>query len=322
MKRVQIVLMITILVCILVPGSVFANSQTYPDVINSLGFDDIQPLMMDRNVTVTYLTDFVDTAAAYYAGVTDLSVEQTVDTLIAAMENAYITYNSLTQQLNTLQANKKLLEKSLAAAKVQYQLGMITQNSLTNTQNQLDSLNSTIDQLTESQKSIVKQLNLSIGQGYDTYLVLKDVPDVTAEKIAAIKVDEDYKNAVDNSLSVRAKDDSDLKDDAKRSFKNDFYNAYQNILDKQKAAEIEKTKLATAEENIKFAEIKSNLGLLSLLGLASEWSSFTGQQAASKTAEYELFRAYRNYQWAKMGLIVSGTSSSASTAASASLSAS
>lgn len=362
MNKNRIVLIITILVTLLIPCNVFA-ADVYSEEVNTLGFEDIKPLMMDRNQTILTNLDAANNAGrgsssldgmmegfaaakdsfneanvnnpdptirmimllldTQYATLNmlgasfsstsanvDLNVEKGNDMMIYSMENLYLTYNALAEQMNVLQAKKKLVDKSVAVAKVQYSLNMITKTALDKVQSQANELDSAIGQLQDSQKKIVYQFNLGIGQEYNVNLELKENPSVTDEDLNMIRVDEDYADAIDNSFSIRLADDYDNILDETRKFKNDFYQAYNTILEKQKLLAVEKEKLTLAEQNIKFAEVRYKLGLISAIQLESEWSAFITQQAATRTAEYEVYRAYHQYEWAQRGLIMSsGTTS-------------
>lgn len=246
-----------------------------------------------------------------------LQTEQGNYTIVWNMEKLFIKYNTLSHQLEDMLAKKPLLEKQLEAAKLQKELGMATETAVISAESQLSELESGIQQLEEAREAIKQTFNVNLAQEYDTDLKICGVPSVTREMIEAINVDEDYKEAIKKSYDVRLKDDDkDKENDARRQFKNSFYRAYQTILDKQKALEAAKLKMAVEENNLKTAEIKFELGMISALQYEAEKSSYASQKAALEEAEDALFQAYREYQWAKRGLIVSTDSSASGTSSS------
>lgn len=237
-----------------------------------------------------------------------LQTEQGNYTIVWNMESLFIQYNDLERQLQDMQAQKPLIEKKLEIAKLQKELGLATDKTVLEAESQLDQMGAGIQQLEESKEMIKQTFNVNLAQPYDTELTIEEVPDVTEEQIQAIDVDADFEKAVKESYAVKLNDNEDDKEnDAKRKFENSFYRAYQDILDKQKALEAEKANFAVAETNLKIAEAKYELGMLSSLQYDAEKNSFISKENALEKAKDNLFKAYRQYQWAKQGLIVSNS---------------
>lgn len=237
-----------------------------------------------------------------------LNTEKGNKTIVWNMETMFITYNDLAAQIEDLSYKKALLEKQLAAAKLQKELGMITETSYQNTEGALKDVESGLKQLQESRQSIKQTFNVNLAQPYDTDIHIGEVPNVTKEQIEAIKVDDEYKDALKKAYGVRvgdAKNDVDKKNDEIRKFENGFYRAYETILDKQKTLDAEKVKMAAAEKNKKAADLKYKLGMLSSIQYEAEQSNYASRKTAFAQAEHALFKAYQQYQWAKRGLIVS-----------------
>jgi len=237
-----------------------------------------------------------------------LNTEKGNKTIVWNMETMFITYNDLAGQIDELSYKKSMLEKQLAAAKLQKELGMINEISYQNVEGTLKEVESGLKQLQESRQSIKQTFNVNLAQPYDTDLIISEVPKVTSEQIAAIKVDDEYKEALKKAYGVRigdAKNDTDKKNDEIRKFQNGFYRAYQSILEKQKALEAEQVKMAAAEKNMKAADLKYKLGMLSSVQYESEKSTYASRKTALAAAENALFKAYRQYEWAKRGLIIS-----------------
>jgi len=240
-----------------------------------------------------------------------LQTQQGNYTIVWNMEAMYITYNSLQQQIEDMKAKKTLLEKQLHVAKIQREIGMATETTILNAESQLTELESGMQQLEEAKKAIKETFNVNLAQKYDTDINISEVPDVTSEQIAAIKVDDDYTEAIKKSYGVQLNDsDIDKENDAKRNFEKGFYRAYQTILDKQKTLEAEKLKFASAKKNFTIAELKYKLGMLSTIQYQAEYSAYITKKMALAKAEDTLFQAYQAYQWAKRGLIVSTGSAS------------
>lgn len=67
--------------------------------------------------------------------------------------------------------------------------------------------------------------------------------------------------------------------------------------------------MTVAGNELKCAQLKADLGMLSPIQLQSQKLSYEGQKLALISAQNMLFLAYRNYEWAQEGLIVSSSSS-------------
>ena len=236
-----------------------------------------------------------------------LQTEQGNYTIVWNMQKQYIAYNNNLQKLQANTAMQPLLEKKLAAVKLQKELGMVTDSDVVKAENDLKDLNSGINQLQQGILAIKQAFNICLAQPYDTAIQIGEVPEVTDDQIAAIQADNDYKEALKKAYGVKVEDinkDTDKKNDEIRKFQNSFNRAYQNILDTQKTLKIEQGKMAKAETDMKTADLKFKLGMLSSLQYESAKSTYAAEQAALVQAENALSQVYQQYGWAKRGLIV------------------
>jgi hypothetical protein len=226
---------------------------------------------------------------------------------IWGMEQLFINYNNLKQEMEKMNIMWALADQRLKVAELKKELGMGTALDVLEAQNGVDELDSAIRQYRETLENIKETFNINLAQDPDTDLLLGPVPRVTSLLIRDIEVDKDYKEALAKSFNVRlARDERDeIKDDRERQFKQSFYRLYDNILDKQKAYETERTKLMHSEAQYKISELKNKLGLLSDLMFANARLEFKNQEVATQKAQHALFQAYREYQWANKGMIFS-----------------
>lgn len=235
---------------------------------------------------------------------TGLSLEMANDKIVYGAEAMYINYNQLKQQLDSSMAAKALLEKKLVATQLQEKLGMVSDTAMLDAEKQLEETELAIKTTQESMNSIRQQFNVWFAQSYDIELTIGDVPDVSTSQISSINVDADYVEAEKKSYNVKMKDDVDKKNNEIRTFKSGFYKAYQNVLDKQKALGVAEKKYQLAQKTMNAAQIKYQLGMISPLGLLAEQNSFAMNKASFEGAQDALYKAYREYEWAKRGVIV------------------
>ena len=246
----------------------------------------------------------------------ELQLDMTIDTLTSAMEGMFISYNSLGRQLELLKNQKELAESQLKALELQRNLGLITDLVLEKTRNEIAALDKSLKDLERARETIKEQFNLMLSYEFDKPLEFGEVPQVVQSDIESIDVDDDFEDSWEDSYEVMlAEDESDERYyDTIRKFRQGFYAAYNTLQDKQAALELEENKLSTAKKNFELAELKYKLGMLSELQYKTEKNSYLSQQIAVELAKDAVFQAYRNYEWAKRGLIVSSTGTSNSAA--------
>jgi len=242
----------------------------------------------------------------------ELQLDMTIDTLTSAMEGMFISYNSLGRQLELLKNQKELAESQLKALELQRNLGLITDLVLEKTKNEIAALDKSLKDLERARETIKEQFNLMLSYEFDKPLEFGEVPRVMRSDITRIDVDDDYEDSWEDSYEVMLAEDESNKRyyDTVRKFRQGFYAAYNNLLDKQAALELEENKLSTAQKSFELAELKYKLGMLSELQYKTEKNSYLSQQIAVELAKDAVFQAYRNYEWAKRGLIVSSTGTS------------
>lgn len=241
-----------------------------------------------------------------------LQVEQGKDQTIRGAQQIYLSYYSLYEQKDNLSANLSLLQKQLSSLQLKESLGMATHLQVIEVESQIKDLNMALDQLNKGLDSIKGQLNVFLGQDFDTSLQLKEPSNLSQSKINAMDYEEDLEDALVQSYTVRLEDDSDKREDAERNFTLAFHNAYQDVQDKKKALDLERYKLANAKTKYDQAVLMNSLGLLSNLDVEGARSQYTPQVNNVDTAEQDLLQAYTAYDWMKQGLTISSTASAAS----------
>ncbi|WP_353852970.1 TolC family protein [Dehalobacter restrictus] len=264
---------------------------------------------------IRYLLDIqkaaLDQQKSTYSGMSNMNtlitIEKGNNTIIWSMEMLYISYNSVSCKLNDLIVKKTVAEKQVQIFKLQKEMGMVTDLTVSDAENTLLGLESSIQDLTESKKSMMQQFNVNLGQEYDVDISIGEVPVITAVQISKINVNEDYLIAKGKSYDLMLDSNSS---DAQRKFKSNFYRTYQTIIDKQKALLVEQSRMATAESKWKIAQLKYKLGLISQIQYEAEGSNYMSQKTSTKIAQYTFTQAYRQYEWAKRGLIVNSNTSS------------
>lgn len=247
-----------------------------------------------------------------------LQVDQGKDQTIWGAQQLYLSYFNLYDQRDDLNTKLVLLQKQLSSLQLKESLGMATHLQVIDVESQIKDLNMAIDQLTKGLDGMKGQLNVFLGQDYDTPLNLKEPVSLAQSKINAMDYEEDLEDALVQSYNVRLEEDSDKREDAERNFTLAFHNAYQDVQDKQKSLDLERYKLTNEKAKYDQAVLMNSLGLLSNLEFEGAHSQYTAQVNKVDKAEQDLLQAYMAYDWMKQGLTISATASAGSQSSGAS----
>ena len=241
-----------------------------------------------------------------------LQVAQGNDQIVWSVQQLFLTTANLEQQLNALQSQRALLQRQLDAAKLQVQLGLSTNVEQKSVASKLRDLDFSIKSLAENEDNLKGNLNVLLGQEYDTALKLGEISAPDDADIKNMDFDKDLQTAIDQSYAVRlAGDDAADSDNQKRTVKSAFAQAYKNVLNKQEALAIERAKLSDEREKLDQAELQYNLGLISTLAFEAAKLPYETQAAKVHTAEGEMLKAYTQYRWLLEGVNVTGNSATA-----------
>lgn len=247
-----------------------------------------------------------------------LQVEQGKNQAIWGAQQIYLSYFNLDKTRDNLQTNLNLLQKKLTVLQLKESLGLATHVETIGTEAQIKELTLSLGTLKEGLAAMSGQMNVMLGQDFDTQLTFSEPSSVSQSNLRAMDYEQDLEDALIQSYTVRLQEESDQRDDAERNFTLAFHKAYQSVQDKEKALELEQYKLSN--EKLKYDQnvLMNSLGLISTLDFEGLRSLYTTQVNKVKTAEQDVLQAYTAYDWMKKGLTVStGASASSSTGASA-----
>lgn len=240
-----------------------------------------------------------------------LQVEQGKDQAIWGAQQAYLAFYGLYEQRDNLTTNINLLQKKLSVLQLKESLGMATHTDVVTVESQIKDLNMTLDQLNKGLDGMKSQLNVMLGQDFDTALQLQDPTTISQSQLNAMDYDQDLEDALIQSFNVRLLNDEniDKQDDAKRNFTLAFHNAYQDVQDKKKSLDLEQYKLTNEKTKYDQAVLMNSLGLLANLDFEGARSLYNTQVNKVSTAQQDLLKAYTAYDWMKKGLTISAAAS-------------
>lgn len=268
-----------------------------------------------------------------------LNGEMVNNQMVFAGENLIFVYYAIDEQKENIDKNIAMIQDQLRILKIQESLGNIPSMDIEGVELTIEELNSTKEALDNQKLNIKRQLNLLLGQSYNTPLEIAFTPTLDIYTISSMNNKEDLNTAVENSYELRlqkyeidakqvalerAKIDEDdgensnkyklanidlenerLKfEDAKRNYELKFQQLYDLVKDKQKALNLENRKLAQEKNKMEVAKKKYDLGLVSKKDYDDAKSYYDLELIKVETAKSDLFTAYRKYEWMLKGLNV------------------
>lgn len=259
--------------------------------------------------------------------------------IIWAGENLVFAYDSIEKTEKDIDENLALLENKLRVLKVQKDLGYVTTIDEDGLKLSIEDLKNTKDTLNLKKEDIKRQLNLLLGQPYDTSLDIVFEPYMKDSKLNLMDKEDDLETALANNYTIklqeyevesreialdRAGDDhgkgsneyklaEEELENVKLSFQDTveaqelkFQQLYEAVKDKQKVLSLEEKKLEQEKRKMKTAKLKYDLGVISKSEYDDAKLSYDLQSIKLQTTESDLFTAYRKYGWMIKGLEIQG----------------
>lgn len=268
-----------------------------------------------------------------------LNGEMVNNKMIWSGENLIFAYNAIDEKIKTIDKDIYILKEKIRVLKVQESLGNSLVTDIEAIELSIEGLNSTIETLNTQKINIKRQLNVLIGQSYNTQLEVIFTPELNDYDINSIDNKKDLNTTLKNSYELklqkyeidakkvaleRTKADEDdgensnkyklaeidlenvnlQFEDAKRNYELKFQQTYEAVKDKQKVMALEEKKLAQEKTKLEAANKKYDLGMISKVEYDNVKSSYDLQGIKVETAKGDLFTAYRKYEWMLKGLSV------------------
>lgn len=247
-----------------------------------------------------------------------LEYQNTQNALIAQVQSLFASYHLTKKSIGVIEKNQELMQSSIEAMGRQVDLGMATQVDLLNTQQSLQSLESTRIQTQAALESLRQNLCLMTGWQYNDQPEIQDMPAADLARIDAMNPDTDVQTALDANLMLQynrrgltnmAEGSADRKN-MERTIKNQeetirstVKNLYNDAIQKRTALQAAQAALESAQASMNTASTKLQLGMMSPLAYQQEEASFLGKQVDVMTADINLQQAVETYEWALKGYL-------------------
>ncbi len=253
--------------------------------------------------------------------------------IVMAGESLYVAIMEMEQNARSLERSLAALDRSLEELELRYELGQISSQTLKQTQASRTSLLSSKQTLDSNIKNYKMQLELMSGGELKGTIELGELPKVTNEQLASMKLEEDLAAAKEASynLYVAEQELDEAQDNAKgqaslygyreeryevqsanhqwqaaqynydatvQNFEISFRTLYLQVKDFKQVLDAAKTALAVEQDNYAVAQLKYEQGNLSKNDLLEAEDKVKEAQETVDGAENDLFSAYNTYRWA------------------------
>lgn len=207
---------------------------------------------------------------------------------------------------------------------------MISSLTYENAQTQRIKLAANIQTLETQRNSLASSLALMCGYSADTVIEPSGLPEIGARDINKMKYEADLDRALKNSYTLWQKQDAvrtaaNKKDNnisgttesyraaqaelaaAEESLTAGFRQIFDAVGNKQRLVTAAESAAEKAASDLEVSRVKYELGTLSKLDYQQAQDDLAEAQDAVTTAKINLLSAYQTYQWAKKGLISTGS---------------
>ena len=235
--------------------------------------------------------------------------------IVAGAQSALIGYDTIRQNIATLETMVKLYEQQAAMANRQAALGMATENNLASANSSLLAAQTQLASLREQQESVRRTLCLLLGYDPDANPEICPVPEFDMARLAGMNLEEDTKKAIGNNQTLIAQRTSPkgttndriaarsrMIQEGDQKLTIEMQRLYQDVLDKKAAYEAACTGFEAARLNHEASERQYRLGLLSEVQYIGTQISFYQKKAEKDSADLNLLQAMEIYDWAILGI--------------------
>lgn len=253
-------------------------------------------------------------------------MQNAADQICKDAENNYISLEALQYSLNETERSLAQLDRNIAAVEKQVALGMAGPNQLKSLQSQRETLLASQTTLNTQYESLSNTLAIQCGYHTGTVFRTAALPAVTQEQLDAMDYEADLKEAVKNSYSIWAKQDTAdrASDDYEDNVTNNLYayeaakialdaekenvtasfrKLYKDVQEKGDALRAANADLEQAEKTFAVQQVQYQRGMISQMAFADAQDALEAAQEAAAAAEINLFTSYNTYEWAKRGVM-------------------
>ncbi|MDD3251245.1 MAG: TolC family protein [Lachnospiraceae bacterium] len=231
--------------------------------------------------------------------------------VVAGVQSAVIGYDTIRQNIATLEAVVQLSQKQYEIMQHRLALGLVTEKEVLSAKNGLLSAQSQLMALQNQQDSTRRTICLLLGYDSDSNPDIRPVPEFDINRLAGMNLEADTKKAIGNNYTLigqrtsaegktnsQTENRSRIIDEGDQKLTIEMQRLYQEVQDKKAAYDAAVTGLAAGESNRGAAERMYQNGLTSEADYVGQMLSYYQKKAAKESANLNLWQAMETYDWA------------------------
>ena len=302
-------------------------AQTYydaaDDIMASLDYPSADSPTYASQITA-YLSSIISAENLQDQGDTntnDAYTEQLTDTkeeatLVKQAQEAMISYWTQKISIQTYQSALEQAQANLGSVSTKIAAGTATAASLSAAQQQVTSAQAQLESAQTKLESAKESLCLMLGWSYGADVNITELPEITAEQIAAIDLNADLETAKTNNYALaitnrqlsNAKNASTAaslkltKEETERTIGNSVSSLYQSLTLAWSDYGQAVTALGLQQQTADTAARKLAAGMLTQTAYNTIAAGLTSAQINVQAKKYAVLKAYNSYIWAVNGL--------------------
>ena len=235
--------------------------------------------------------------------------------MTAGAQQAMIGYDTIRQNIATLETMVQLYDRQYQMYTRQKELGLATDKDVLSSYTSFLSAQSQLASLNNQADSVRRSLCQLLGYDPETNPEIRSLPAFDMTRLEGMNLEEDTKKAIGNNYTLISQRTSAAgKTNAKRENRNkildegdqkltiEMQRLYQDVVDKKAAYDAAATGYQAAEASWGAAQRQYQNGLISEIQYIGLQLAYYQKKAAFESANLSLWQAMENYDWGITGL--------------------
>lgn len=236
--------------------------------------------------------------------------------MTAGAQQAMIGYDTIRQNIATLETMVQLYDRQYQMYTRQKELGLATDKDVLSSYTSFLSAQSQLASLNNQADSVRRSLCQLLGYDPETNPEIRSLPAFDMTRLEGMNLEEDTKKAIGNNYTLISQRTSAAgKTNAKRENRNkildegdqkltiEMQRLYQDVMDKKAAYDAAATGYQAAEASWGAAQRQYQNGLISEIQYIGLQLAYYQKKAAFESANLSLWQAMENYDWGITGLV-------------------
>lgn len=244
-----------------------------------------------------------------------IQIRQAEKQVTAGVQQAMIGYETIRQNIATLETMVKLYEEQDAMYGRMQALGLVTDKEVLSAQSGLIGARSQLMALQNQQESTRRTLCMLLGFDPDANPEIRPIPEFDMSRLDGMNLEEDTVKAIGSNYTLISQRTSekgkttgaiearkDWIEEGEEKMRVEMRRLYEDVMDKKAAFEAAEVGLAAAESTRAASQRQYDLGLMSEVQFTGTEIAYYQKKAARDSANLSLLQSMENYDWALSGL--------------------